>query len=247
MNRMKHASFLSAKEQLRAQGAFKDKADYENRLVDLQKKLLGLQQKIHREGAKIIVVFEGADAAGKGGVIQNLTRYWDPRGYRVHSIGAPNPVEAKQNYLQRFFARFPDEGSIVIFDRSWYGRVLVERVEKLAPKRDWKRAYREINAIEEMLVEDGTFVLKYFLDVSYEEQAKRFKERASDPLKKWKLTDDDGRNRKKWDEYMPAITEMIERTSTKQAPWTVVAADSKWFSRITVLEDLLRRAKRSLK
>ncbi len=242
---MKHESLRSLKDQKKAQHAYKDKDDYEARLKALQKKLLNLQQLVRRDRKKILIVLEGADASGKGGVIKRLTEYLDPRGFRVHAIGAPNPIELKENYMQRFFRNFPKEGSIVIFDRSWYGRVLVERVEGLATKKDWKRAYSEIVTIEEMLVDDGVLILKYCLDVSYDEQGKRFKERESDPLKKWKITEEDWRNRKKWDKYLPAFADMIENTSTKVSPWNVIAADSKWFARISILEDIEKRARKA--
>ncbi len=242
---MKHSSLLSHKNQKKAQHAYKDKADYEERLKALQKKMLNLQQIVRRDGKKILIVLEGADASGKGGVIKRMTEYLDPRGFRVHAIGAPTPVELKENYLQRFFLNFPKEGSIAIFDRSWYGRVLVERVEGLASKKVWNRAYTEITAIEKMLVDDGVIVLKYFLDVSYDEQGKRFKVRESDPLKKWKITEDDWRNRKKWDKYVPAFADMIENTSSKASPWTVIAADSKWFARVSILEDIEKRSRKA--
>jgi polyphosphate kinase 2 (PPK2 family) len=241
---MKHQSLLPLKVQRKVQGVYKDKADYEAQLKVLQKQMLDLQQLVRAQKKKILIVLEGSDAAGKGGVIKRLTEYIDPRGFRVHAIGAPNPVEIKQNYMQRFFQNFPEEGMIVIFDRSWYGRVLVERVEGLASKIDWNRAYGEITAIEEMLAADGVLILKYCLDVSFEEQGKRFKERELNPLKRWKLTNDDRRNRKKWNKYMPAFAEMIERTSSKSAPWTLVAADSKWYARITILADVEKRARK---
>lgn len=241
---MKHKSLLSAKIQKQSQHAFESQSVYEARLRDLQKKMLSLQQSLHRSKKKIIIVFEGPDAAGKGGVIKVLTEFLDPRIFRVHAIGAPNMVEAQQNYFERFFQSLPKPGTIAIFDRSWYGRVLVERVEGLIPKRDWKRAYREINAVESMLTGDGVLVLKYLLDISSDEQKKRFRERAENPLKNWKLTDDDWRNRAKWDEYRKAYQDMIKETSSKSAPWKLIAADSKWSARVDILTDVLMHARK---
>jgi polyphosphate kinase 2 (PPK2 family) len=240
---MKHKSLLPAKVQRNAKSAFPSKDDYEERLEKLQKEMLSLQQYIRRKDKKIIIVFEGPDAAGKGGVIKRLTEYLDPRGYRVHATGAPNSLELQENYMQRFFRSFPEPGSIGIFDRSWYGRVLAERVEKIIPKRDWKRAYSEIVTIEKMLIDDGILILKYILDISYDEQKARFEERREDPLKKWKLTDDDWRNRSKWNHYRKAFKDMIDLTSTDEAPWVIVAADSKWTARVCVLDDVASRAK----
>ncbi len=240
---MKHKSLIPAKEQRAAQSCFESKKDYENQLEDLQQVLLDLQQVIRSGRRKMILVFEGADAAGKGGVIKRITEVLDPRSFTVFATGAPNVFEQSENYMQRFFKSFPREGQIAIFDRSWYGRVLVERVEGLAAKADWKRAYDEINSIEAMLVADGVLVLKYCLDVSYDEQKKRFKERESNPLKQWKITDEDHRNRAKWSDYIKAFSEMIEKTSTRVAPWEVIAADSKWSARVSVLKDIIRRGR----
>lgn len=244
---MKHKSLLPAKIQRKSKSAFKSKDDYEEQLECLQKEMLNLQQLVRRKNKKVVIVFEGPDAGGKGGTIKKLTEYLDPRGYRVHATGAPTPVELQENYMQRFFRSFPEAGSIAIFDRSWYGRVLAERVEGLVPKRDWKRAYAEITAIEKMLADDGVLILKYVLDITYDEQKHRFEERRKDPLKKWKLTDDDWRNRAKWDHYRKAFQDMVDQTSSEEAPWVVVAADSKWTARVSVLGDVHYRAKKFFK
>lgn len=241
---LKFRSLLSQSEHKKAQTFFQSKDDYEDQLKGLQRRLLQLQRKIHVGRLKLLVLFEGPDAAGKGGVIKRMTEYLDPRGVNVHSIGKPNVVEIHQQYMQRFFARLPEPGMITVFDRSWYGRVLVERVEELCSSRDWKRAYQEINAVERMLVNDRTLVLKYLLDLSYDEQKKRFEERRKNPFKSWKLTDEDLRNRRKWPAYESAYREVLKQTSTDVAPWTVVPADSKWFSRVAVLGDILDRAER---
>lgn len=241
---MKHKTLLTRSEQKSAKSCFKSKAEYDEKLHELQALMLDLQQVVRSGKRKIILVFEGADAAGKGGAIKRITEVLDPRGFKVQAIGAPNEIERKENYMQRFFKSFPSEGEIAIFDRSWYGRVLVERVEGLIPKRDWKRAYGEINSIEAMLANDGVLILKYFLDLSYDEQNQRFKERAADPLRKWKITDEDRRNRLKWDDYHLAFRDMIENTSTSIAPWHIVAADSKWSARVSILQDVILQGHR---
>lgn len=243
----KYRSILSQAEHGKAKTYFSSKADYENQLKALQGRFLSLQRRIHGQRQKLVILFEGPDAAGKGGVIKRLTEYLDPRGVNVHSIGKPNVVEIDQHYMQRFFSRLPEPGVISVFDRSWYGRVLVERVEELCPPRDWKRAYDELNAVEKMLVSDRVLVLKYLLDLSYDEQKNRFEERRSNPLKSWKLTDEDLRNRRKWSSYESAYRDVLKRTSTEIAPWTVVPADSKWFARVAVLGDVVERADRFFK
>ncbi len=241
---MKHESILPKKLQREGQTAFKSKEDYEKKLKALQVQMLDLQQLVRREKKKVIIVFEGADASGKGGVIKRMTEYLDPRAIRVHATTAPNELEQKQNYFQRFFKLLPEPGTIAVFDRSWYGRVLVERVEGLISKKDWHRAFHEINAVEKMLSDDGVLILKFCLDVTFDEQAQRFKDRERDPLRRWKLTSEDWRNRKKWNKYLPAFTDMIEKTSTKYAPWTVVASNSKWFARVEVLRDVQKQMKK---
>lgn len=243
-NKSKHESVLPLKIQSKVKKAFKSKEEYEEQLESAQKKMFDLQQFVRAEKLKVIIVFEGSDAAGKGGVIKRMTELLDPRGFRVNAISKPNQIEKPQNYFERFFKLLPEPGAIAIFDRSWYGRVLVERVEGLIPKKDWARAYGEINAVEQMLCRDGVIVLKYFLDVSYSEQEKRFKDREKDPLKKWKLTDEDWRNRKKWDEYITAFLEMIKSTSTTAAPWNAIASDSKWFARVEILRDIEKQVRK---
>lgn len=241
---LKYRSLLSQSEHKKAKTFFSSKEDYEGQLKSLQRRFLALQRRIHVNRFKLVILFEGPDAAGKGGVIKRMTEYLDPRGVKVHSIGKPNIVEIDQHYMQRFFARLPDPGMISVFDRSWYGRVLVERVEKLCAVNGWKRAYDEINSVESMLVGDRVLVLKYLLDLSYEEQRERFEERKKNPFKSWKLTDEDIRNRRKWPQYESAYRDVLKRTSTEIAPWTVVPADSKWFARLAVLDDVLNRADR---
>lgn len=235
-------SILSSTEQLKAQTFFSTKKQYESELLKAQMKLLSLQQKIFRQKKKVVIVLEGTDTAGKGGLIRRMAQYLDPRPLQVYGIGKPQGDEIGQHYLQRFFSRLPALGEIAVFDRSWYGRVLVERVESFAKPNEWKRAFDEINSFEKMLIDDEILVLKYLLDISHVEQGKRFKDRENDPLKSWKMTDEDYRNRKKWDAYQVAFREMIKKTSPQYSPWKIVPANSKWFARVEVLNDIVKRA-----
>lgn len=205
-------------------------------LKSLQLKMLRIQQGIWHAKRRAIVVFEGFDTAGKGGAIRRLTETLDPRGFRVHPIGPPDPVEQGKHYLYRFWQALPATGTIAIFDRSWYGRVLVERVEKLAPKERLQAAYDEINEFEAMLTNDGVDIIKVFLAIHPEEQLARFEARLHDKYKQWKLTDDDVEAHYKWDEYVAAIDEMLYRTNSKKVRWNVVEADSKPYARRRVLE-----------
>lgn len=216
--------------------------DANDRLVTRhQEKLVRIQQAMLFTGERAVVVFEGMDAAGKGGTIRRLAWAMDPRSLKVWPIGAPNEIEAKQHYLQRFWTRLPEKTQIAVFDRSWYGRVLVERVEALTPKKDWQRAYREINAFERQLVDDGIRVVKIFLHISKERQRKELIERLRDPLKRWKLSYDDFRNRARWSDYVTAIEEMFERTNTTVAPWHVVPTDDKPAARAAALGILVKQ------
>jgi len=212
------------------------KKAYEKRQQELQQKMLRIQQAYYHQGRRAVLAFEGWDAAGKGGSIRRLTAMLDPRGYKVYPIGAPNKVEQGKHYLYRFWNRLPERGQLAIFDRTWYGRVLVERVEGFAAKPEWRRAYDEINEFERALVDDGARVIKVFLHVTAKEQRKRFSDRLADPYKQWKLTPDDLRNMDLRPRYNKAIHDMFDRTDTKQAPWHVVAANHKWQARISVLE-----------
>ena len=188
----------------------------------------------------VIIAFEGWDAAGKGGAIKRISEKMDPRGYCVNPIGAPNDVEKSHHYLWRFWNRIPKAGHIAIFDRTWYGRVLVERVEKLATEEEWNRAYREINDMESHLYNEGTIIIKFWIHIDKDEQAKRFKEREENPEKQWKITSEDWRNREKWDEYLQAINEMLIRTSTNYAPWTIVEGNSKYYARVKIIETIVK-------
>jgi len=187
----------------------------------------------------VVIVYEGWDAGGKGGNIKRVTEKLDPRGYVVHPIAAPKGEDKTHHYLWRFWRRLPERGQIAIFDRSWYGRVMVERIEGFCTDDDWMRAYREINQFERQLVDFGTILLKYWVHISKEEQLRRFESRANDPLRQWKLTDEDWRNREKWDVYANAVDEMLMKTSTVTAPWTIVEGDNKPYARIKVLKTLV--------
>ena len=205
-----------------------------------------LQRRAQERGISTILVFEGWDAAGKGGAIRRLTGALDARSYQVIPVAAPTDEERAQHYLWRFWRRLSRAGRVTIFDRSWYGRVLVERVEGFAGEHEWRRAYSEINAFEEQLVEHGIVLVKYWIHITEDEQMRRFREREKSLYKQWKLTDEDWRNRGKWSEYERAVTEMVERTSTRLAPWTLVEGNNKYFARLKVLKTAIRSIKRAL-
>jgi AMP-polyphosphate phosphotransferase len=211
-----------------------------------QKKLVRIQQALLFTGERAVVVFEGMDAAGKGGTIRRLAWAMDPRSLKVWPTGAPNEIERKEHYLQRFWTRLPEKTQIAVFDRSWYGRVLVERVEALTPRKDWKRAYREINEFERQMVDDGIRVVKIFLHISKDEQRRQLIQRLRDPLKRWKLSYDDFRNRSRWSDYVKAIEDMFDETSTKHAPWHVVPSDDKPAARAEALGILAERLSKGL-
>ncbi len=222
------------------QGASLSSGDYESIIQDLQEKVRRMQLAFLYNRLKGVIVFEGWDAAGKGGVIRRLTSVMDPRALRVWPISAPDTREREEHYLQRFWRRLPPNGELGVFDRSWYGRVLVERVEELASREEWGRAYSEINDFEKSLAADGFRLVKIFLHVTPEEQAKRFRERLNDPLKRWKLTPDDLRNRARREDYEAAIEEMVRRTSAPDAPWHVIPADDKKFARAAAINTIIQ-------
>jgi AMP-polyphosphate phosphotransferase len=214
-------------------------ADYERRLRSLQRRLQQVQQAYLGTPERAMIVLEGWDTAGKGGIVRRLGWALDPRSFRVHPIAAPTSHQKVQHYLQRFWERLPEFGQIVVFDRSWYGRVLVERVEKLATPRQWKRAYREINEFESAIKADGIRLVKIFLHITPEEQVRRFRDRLTNPLKRWKLSYEDFRNRAKWDQYVDAIEQMMAETSSSIAPWYVVPANDKKYARLAALKILV--------
>ena len=192
---------------------------------------------------KVIVAFEGMDAAGKGGAIKRIVKKLDPREYEIHSIAAPERYELRRPYLWRFWNKLNDGGKITIFDRTWYGRVLVERIEGFASVVEWQRAYNEINRFEENLVDSQTVIVKIWLAISKDEQEVRFKDREQTPHKRFKITEEDWRNRDKWDDYLKAAADMFERTNTDYAPWYVIATDDKNTARIEVLKAILKQLK----
>jgi AMP-polyphosphate phosphotransferase len=209
--------------------------DYEETLADLQERLARLFVSLHVHGRKAIVVCEGWDAAGKGGAIQRLTAECDPRTYKVWPIAAPNEEEKARHYLWRFWRRMPKAGEAAIFDRSWYGRVLVERVEGFASESEWRRAYDEINEFEAQLSHDGAIVVKLFFHVTAKEQDKRFKARLAHPWKRWKVGAEDLRNRARRDDYLAALKDMFGHTDTRWAPWTAIDGNNKKAARIAAL------------
>lgn len=224
-----------------------DKKTYSDQLKKYQKRLRVLQFELYKHKIASIIVFEGWDASGKGGVIQRLTEAFDPLGYQVIPVGAPNAAESQYHYLWRFWRHLPEAGELTIFDRSWYGRVLVERVEGFAKKDEWQRAYQEINETEAQWVEHGIIMAKFWLQIDKDEQYARFTARENDENKIWKITEEDWRNRDKWDEYEQAVNEMLFRTDTKYAPWTVVEANSKYYARLKVLQTIISLFEKALK
>lgn len=220
--------------------AIVDKKTYESELAELQLALLRAELKHRERGRSVLIAFEGWDAAGKGGAIKRLTEKLDPRGYHAWPISAPTDEEKRHHYLWRFWKRLPEHGRWALFDRTWYGRVLVERVEGFASEEEWRRAYREINEFERALMDDGITFVKIFLAITKDEQLRRFKERESNPYKNWKIGSEDWRNREHWDQYVAAAEQMFVETSVERAPWTVIGANRKWFARLQVLKTVLK-------
>ncbi len=213
--------------------------DYNRELETLQRKLQQIQQAYLFSRNSAVLVFEGWDAAGKGGTIRRISTALDPRSFKVWPIGPPRDYYLDRHFLLRFMERLPPRGAITAFDRSWYGRVLVERVEGLTSQERWKAAYREINDFERMIIDDGIRIVKLFFHITPDEQLERFEERLRNPLKRWKLSYEDFRNRRRWDDYAIAIDEMFERTSTPEAPWTLIPANNKKFARIAAMSEIV--------
>jgi AMP-polyphosphate phosphotransferase len=217
------------------------KKTYEKKLEELQGKLNLLIRNKKFASRSLLIVFEGSDAAGKGGTIRRITGALDARSYQVVPIAAPTDEELARPYLWRFWRHAPHHRKVVIFDRSWYGRVLVERVEQLCKPADWLRGYSEINDFEEQLIENGTILVKLWLHIDEEEQLRRFKEREEVSFKRYKITPEDWRNREKWHQYELAVDDMVERTSTELAPWTMIEANDKYFARIKAMETIVNQ------
>ena len=224
-----------------------ERDDYEEKLDDLQKRLFELEHELFVARIPVVVGYEGWDAAGKGGNIKRLTRGLDPRGYEVLPVGVPTAEELSHHYLWRFWRDVPKAGHITIFDRTWYGRVLVERVEGFCTEDEWRRAYREINEFERQLTDFGTVVVKFWLHIDGDEQLRRFKARQQTPHKSWKITEEDWRNREKWRKYELAVVDMLQRTSTTYAPWTILEANCKLHARIKALSTVADAVEAALK
>jgi polyphosphate:AMP phosphotransferase len=223
------------------------KPEYENVLKEYQRKIYEITWETYNKKRSAVVVFEGWDAAGKGGCIRRLTNAMDTRLYDIHQTSAPSDYEKRFHYLWRFWNRMPSKGFCAIFDRSWYGRVLVERVESFAQYNEWARAYEEINSFEENLYHNGIIILKFWLHITKDEQLRRFEEREKLPWKQYKITKEDWRNREKWDEYEHSADEMFTRTSTSFAPWIIVPANNKYYARIEVMKNFYNALKSTIK
>jgi AMP-polyphosphate phosphotransferase len=222
------------------------KSIYQRKLKKLQERVAHIQQAYFHQGKRAIIVFEGWDASGKGGAIRRLTERMDPRGFKVVPISAPSPDEQSRHYLYRFQKALPQIGNVTIFDRSYYGRVLVERIDGFASNIEWQRAYQEINEFERLLSDDGVCIIKIFLHITSEEQLIRFQERLHNPYKRWKISIDDFHNRLKWKDYEVAINDMFKKTATNIANWNMIAANKKWFTRVQTLDIICANLERNV-
>jgi polyphosphate kinase 2 (PPK2 family) len=223
-----------------------ERDEYEEHLPILQAELHHLHMRAKDKGIASILVFEGPDGAGKGGAIRRICTALSPRNYQVHGVAKPTEEELAQHYLWRFWRKVPRDGSIAIFDRSWYGRVLVERVEGFAREDEWRRAYAEINDFEQQFNEHGIVLTKFWMHITKEEQYKRFKRREKTPHKRWKLTEEDWRNREKWAQYEQAVHDMVQYTSTPNARWTLVEGNDKRYARIAVLKHFCENLRKAV-
>lgn len=221
--------------------------EYEEELKRCQKQLWKLQHTLYLKRIPVVLVYEGCDAAGKGGNIKRLTKNLDPRGYEVIPISAPTPEEKSQHYLWRFWTKMPKAGHIAIFDRSWYGRVLVERIEGFCSGEDWRRSFYEINEMEKQLINSKTLVLKFWLHIDSDEQLRRFNSRQENPLKQWKITEEDWRNREKWDLYKVAIDDMLYNSNTEHAPWHIIESNCKKWARIKTMKIIIQKTEDFIK
>ena len=221
--------------------------DYKKELKELQKKLSKLHNQLYRKHIPVVIAYEGWDAAGKGGNIRRLAYPLDPRGFDIYPIASPLPAEKARHFLWRFWTRLPRDGHIAIFDRTWYGRVMVERIEGFCSTNDWQRAYNEINEFEEDLHDWGAVILKFWIQIDSETQLQRFTDRQNTPEKQWKITDEDWRNREKWPQYEEAVSEMLAKTSTAFAPWHIIESNDKLYARIKVLRIAAAAMEQALK
>lgn len=224
-----------------------EEQEYKEELDRLQKHLKELHNRLYRKKVPVVIVYEGWDAAGKGGNIKRITEALDPRGFEVHPIASPEPHEKARHYLWRFWTRLPKTGHIAIFDRSWYGRVMVERLEGFCSENDWKRAYNEMNEFEKELHDWGAVIIKFWVQIDKDTQLERFTLRQNTPEKQWKITDEDWRNREKWDAYEMAVNEMIQKTSTTYAPWHILESVDKKYARIKALKIIIEELEKALK
>lgn len=224
-----------------------DDEEYRTELKRLQKRLGELHNRIYRKRVPVIITYEGWDAAGKGGNIKRITGALDPRGYEVHPIASPEPHEKARHYLWRFWTRLPKDGHIAIFDRTWYGRVMVERLEGFCTENDWKRAYNEMNEFEKELSDWGAVIIKFWVQIDKDTQLARFTDRQNNPEKQWKITDEDWRNREKWDSYETAVDEMLQKTSTTYAPWHILESTDKKYARLKALKIVITEIEKKLK
>lgn len=220
--------------------------EYKEELQKYQKRLSELHNKLYRKKIPVIIAYEGWDAAGKGGNIKRIASALDPRGYEVHPIASPEPHEKARHYLWRFWNRLPKTGHIAIFDRTWYGRVMVERLEGFCGENDWQRAYNEINEFEKELSDWGAIIIKFWVQIDQEIQLERFTLRQNTPEKQWKITEEDWRNREKWDLYEEAVNEMLQKTSTTFAPWHVLESNDKKYARIKALKTVIKEIEKKL-
>lgn len=216
-----------------------DEKTYAQRLPILQQQLMAYQQLVYLKGERVVIAVEGTDASGKGGMVKTLIESMDPRGYRVHSIGAPYGHELNEHYLQRFWRRIPRKGNIAIFDRTWYGRVLIEKIELQLSEKKWRAAYEEIEAFEQQLVNEGFLLIKLFVHITKDEQKKRFLRRLDNPEKSWKLTAADLHTRLYWEEYQQAYQYMLDRSKKAGFPWHVIAGNEKYHARLQSLEIII--------
>ena len=222
-----------------------EEEEYKKELKKLQKRLGELHNVIYRKKIPVILCYEGWDAAGKGGNIRRVAYPLDPRGFDVHPIASPEPHELNRQYLWRFWTRLPRTGHICIFDRTWYGRVMVERLEGFCSEKDWKRAYNEINEFERQLTDWGAVLLKFWIHIDQDTQLARFTERQNTPEKQWKITEEDWRNREKWPQYEEAVDEMLQKTSTENAPWFIIESNDKHYARIKALKIIVRELEKA--